>query len=179
MIDRHGPDDTGVGASSATTSPARRIFVVAMAVAVAAARPRARPGRSIVVVSMVLFAAGVVTTLWAYCHARSNVSRTEEVGVANLYLLAGPTPPPTGARGRCAAASARRSSSAVAGAIDRRRRPGRGPAQRAGLRDPRADVRHRGEWPVGGPPRSVRPAQRGTRQRPDDDRKIELEISHG
>ena len=44
-------------------------------------------------VSMVLFAAGVVTTLWAYTRALDR-SRVEEVGVANLYLLTGSTSPP-------------------------------------------------------------------------------------
>jgi hypothetical protein len=43
-------------------------------------------------VSMLLFAIGVVTTLWAYTKALDR-SRTEEVGVANLYLLTGPTAP--------------------------------------------------------------------------------------
>jgi len=43
-------------------------------------------------VSMVLFAIGMATTLWAYARALER-SRTEEVGVANLYLLTGPTAP--------------------------------------------------------------------------------------
>ena len=59
-----------------------------MAVAVAAAR-RARPGRwSIAVVSMVLFAVGAATFLWAYASALERI-RTDEIGVANLYLLTG------------------------------------------------------------------------------------------
>ena len=45
-------------------------------------------------VSMVLFAIGVVTTLWAYTRALDR-SRVEEVGVANLYLLTGDTAPKT------------------------------------------------------------------------------------
>jgi hypothetical protein len=68
------------------------VFVVALAVAV--------PLRShrfaqflIGGVSMSLFAIGVVTTLWAYTRALER-SRTEEVGVANLYLLTGHTAPP-------------------------------------------------------------------------------------
>lgn len=68
------------------------VFVVALAVAV--------PLRShrfaqflIGGVSMFLFAIGVITTLWAYTHALER-SRTEEVGVANLYLLTGATAPP-------------------------------------------------------------------------------------
>jgi hypothetical protein len=43
-------------------------------------------------VSMVLFAIGVATTLWAYARALDR-SRVEEVGVANLYLLTGQTAP--------------------------------------------------------------------------------------
>lgn len=43
-------------------------------------------------VSMVLFAIGIVSTLWAYTRALER-SRTEEVGVANLYLLTGATAP--------------------------------------------------------------------------------------
>ena len=43
-------------------------------------------------VSMVLFAIGVATTLWAYTRALDR-SRVEEVGVANLYLLTGNTAP--------------------------------------------------------------------------------------
>ena len=45
-------------------------------------------------VSMVLFALGVATTLWAYTRALDR-SRVEEVGVANLYLLTGDTAPKT------------------------------------------------------------------------------------
>ena len=43
-------------------------------------------------VSMVLFAVGMATTLWAYTCALDR-SRVEEVGVANLYLLTGETAP--------------------------------------------------------------------------------------
>lgn len=43
-------------------------------------------------VSMMLFAVGVATTLWAYTRALDR-SRVEEVGVANLYLLTGETAP--------------------------------------------------------------------------------------
>ncbi|MGZ4773569.1 MAG: hypothetical protein ACXV3B_12895 [Ilumatobacteraceae bacterium] len=67
------------------------VFLVALAVAI--------PLRShrfaqflIGGVSMVLFAIGVATTLWAYTRALDR-SRVEEVGVANLYLLTGPTAP--------------------------------------------------------------------------------------
>lgn len=44
------------------------------------------------VVSIVLFAVGVATSLWSYVSALER-SRTEEVGVANLYLLTGSTAP--------------------------------------------------------------------------------------
>ncbi len=44
------------------------------------------------VVSLVLFAIGIATSLWAYTSALER-SRVEEVGVANLYLLTGPTAP--------------------------------------------------------------------------------------
>lgn len=43
-------------------------------------------------VSMVLFAVGVVTALWAYVTAVER-SRHEEIGTANLFLLTGPTAP--------------------------------------------------------------------------------------
>jgi hypothetical protein len=43
-------------------------------------------------VSMALFAIGTATTLWSYARALER-SRVEEVGVANLYLLTGPTAP--------------------------------------------------------------------------------------
>ncbi len=67
------------------------LFVVAMAVAVPLRNHRA--GQAVAVVaSMALFAVGVATTLWAYTSALER-SRTEEVGVANLYLLSGPTAP--------------------------------------------------------------------------------------
>jgi hypothetical protein len=43
-------------------------------------------------VSMVLFAIGAVGCLWAYVSALER-SRTDEIGVANLYLLTGATAP--------------------------------------------------------------------------------------
>lgn len=52
-----------------------------------------RPAQILVgVVSMVLFAIGAVGGLWAYVSALER-SRTDEIGVANLYLLTGPTAP--------------------------------------------------------------------------------------
>ncbi|MEX0846259.1 MAG: hypothetical protein WD023_00635 [Ilumatobacteraceae bacterium] len=44
------------------------------------------------VVSMVLFVIGAVGCLWAYVSALER-SRVDEIGVANLYLLTGPTAP--------------------------------------------------------------------------------------
>ena len=46
----------------------------------------------VAVVSLVLFAIGIATSLWAYTTALER-SRSEEVGVANLYLLTGNTAP--------------------------------------------------------------------------------------
>lgn len=44
------------------------------------------------VTALSLFAIGVFTFLWAYFHA-VNRSRTEEIGVAQLYLMTGPPTP--------------------------------------------------------------------------------------
>ena len=67
------------------------LFVVAMAIAVPLRNQRA--GQALIVAaSMALFAAGVGTSLWAYAAALER-SRTDEVGVANLFLLSGPTAP--------------------------------------------------------------------------------------
>ncbi len=67
------------------------VFVVAVAVAVPL-----RDERPIQIafgaVSMVLFSIGAVGCLWAYVSALER-SRTDEIGVANLYLLTGPTAP--------------------------------------------------------------------------------------
>jgi hypothetical protein len=67
------------------------VFLLALAIAVPW---RAQRFAQYVIggVSMVLFAIGVATTLWAYTRALDR-SRVEEVGVANLYLLTGQTAP--------------------------------------------------------------------------------------
>ena len=67
------------------------VFLVALAIAVPW---RAQRFAQYLIggVSMVLFAIGVATTLWAYTRALER-SRVEEVGVANLYLLTGQTAP--------------------------------------------------------------------------------------
>ncbi len=44
------------------------------------------------IVSVVLFAVGVATFIWSYISALER-SRIDELGVANLYLLTGPTAP--------------------------------------------------------------------------------------
>lgn len=68
------------------------VFAAAIAVAVPLRTHRA--GQVLIaVVSVVLFAVGIAMSLWAYTTALER-SRTEEVGVANLYLLTGDTAPP-------------------------------------------------------------------------------------
>jgi hypothetical protein len=68
------------------------MFVVVVAIAVPLKSHR--PAQFLIGgVSMVLFAIGVVCTLWAYTRALDR-SRVENVGVANLFLLAGSTAPP-------------------------------------------------------------------------------------
>ncbi len=65
-----------------------------IAVAVAVPLKSHRPVQFLIGgVSMVLFAIGVVCTLWAYTRALDR-SRVENVGVANLFLLTGSTAPP-------------------------------------------------------------------------------------
>ena len=48
----------------------------------------------VIVVSVALFAAGVAASLWAYARALE-LSRVRNIGVANLFLLTGPTAPKT------------------------------------------------------------------------------------
>jgi hypothetical protein len=67
------------------------LFVAALAVGVPC-RGQRWAQVLVAVVSLVLFAVGIATSLWAYTSALER-SRTEEVGVANLYLLTGPTAP--------------------------------------------------------------------------------------
>ncbi len=69
------------------------LFVVALGVAVPFRTHRSAQVL-IAVVSLVLFAIGIATSLWAYTSALER-SRAEEVGVANLYLLTGATAPPS------------------------------------------------------------------------------------
>lgn len=65
------------------------VFVVTLAIGTAWREDR--PAQVlVVVVSMLLFAIGAAACLWAYTTALER-SRTEEVGVANLYLLTGST----------------------------------------------------------------------------------------
>jgi len=68
-------------------------FLVAIAIGVPLRDER--PAQVLVgVVSMVLFATGAAAALWAYVAALDR-SRTDEIGVANLYLLTGRTAPTT------------------------------------------------------------------------------------
>lgn len=67
------------------------LFLVALGIAIPF-RAESFAQVLIAVVSIVLFAIGIATSLWAYTTALER-SRTQEVGVANLYLLTGPTAP--------------------------------------------------------------------------------------
>lgn len=67
-------------------------FLLALAIAIPFRADR--PAQVLIaVVSLVLFAMGIATSLWAYTNALER-SRVDEVGVANLFLLTGPTAPP-------------------------------------------------------------------------------------
>jgi hypothetical protein len=67
------------------------VFAAALAVAVPLRSHRS--GQFLIgIVSVVLFAIGIVGSLWAYATALER-SRIDEVGVANLYLLTGNTAP--------------------------------------------------------------------------------------
>jgi hypothetical protein len=84
-----GPVPTGFVRANTIGTAA---FVVALAVALPLRDER--PIQIVyAVVSMVLFSIGAVGCLWAYVSALER-SRTDEIGVANLYLLTGPTAPP-------------------------------------------------------------------------------------
>lgn len=65
------------------------LFIVVLAIAVPL-REHRWAQVLIGVVSVALFAVGVTASLWAYAAALER-SRTQEVGVANLYLLSGAT----------------------------------------------------------------------------------------
>ncbi len=67
------------------------LFLAVLAVAIPL-RDRRPAQFTIGGVSMVLFAIGVAAALWGYTSALER-SRTDEVGVANLFLLTGPTAP--------------------------------------------------------------------------------------
>lgn len=69
--------------------------IFALAVVVALVRPDWYGAQvAVAVVSLVLFAVGVGASIWAYAVALDR-SRTDEIGVANLYLLTGSTAPPS------------------------------------------------------------------------------------
>jgi hypothetical protein len=68
------------------------MFIVTVVIAIPTRHHRS--GQVLIaVVSLVLFAIGIATSIWAYAAALDR-SRVEEVGVANLYLLTGNTAPP-------------------------------------------------------------------------------------
>lgn len=67
------------------------VFVVAVAITIPL-RDERPVQIAFGVVSMVLFAVGAAGCLWAYVGALDR-SRTDEIGVANLFLLTGPTAP--------------------------------------------------------------------------------------
>jgi hypothetical protein len=67
------------------------VFTAAVAVA-APLRAERWVQVMVAVVSIALFAVGVVLSLWAYASALER-SRIDEIGVANLYLLTGRTAP--------------------------------------------------------------------------------------
>jgi hypothetical protein len=74
-----------------TNLVATSIFVLLMVVAVPL-RDRTSVQIAVAIVSMVLFAIGTAACLWAYISALDR-SRVDELGVANLFLLTGPTAP--------------------------------------------------------------------------------------
>lgn len=91
-------------------------MVFSVAVGIAAPLRDERGAQVMVaVVSIVLFAAGVVLSLWAYASALER-SRIDEIGVANLYLLTGRTAP-SGVRRRLTVALVVQVVVALAGAI--------------------------------------------------------------
>jgi hypothetical protein len=87
MSDRPGPASALVRADVVGTA------LFALAVAVGIPLDDERPVQvTFAVISMALFAIGAAGCLWAYVSALER-SRTDEIGVANLYLLTGPTAP--------------------------------------------------------------------------------------
>lgn len=89
MIEPTSPSTTLVRADVIGTA----LFVVAVAIGIP--WHDQRPVQIVfAVVSMALFAVGAAGCLWAYVSALER-SRTDEIGVANLYMLTGPTAPPT------------------------------------------------------------------------------------
>lgn len=98
MSDAADPDDAqplGAAVRSSRAVSGNTVGTAAFLVVVAIGLPlRDERGAQIAVgvVSMVLFAAGAVTSLWAYVSALER-SRVHEIGVANLYLLTGRTAP--------------------------------------------------------------------------------------
>ena len=92
------------------------------------------------ITALSLFAVGVVCFLWAYLHAVQR-SRTDEISVIGLYLLAGQSTPPQVKRTMLGAAG-RPGRHRDRHHVRPARRSGRQTRVVAGGRIPRADVRH-------------------------------------
>lgn len=88
------------------------VIVVALGIALRNERPMQV---AVGALSMLLFTVGAVTGLWAYIAALER-SRADEIGVANLYLLTGPTASTRIKRTMCACLAAQ-VVVALAGAI--------------------------------------------------------------
>ncbi len=85
-------DATAAGASLVRADVVGTVVFVAV-LAIGVPLRDERPAQILVgAVSMMLFAIGAVGCLWAYVSALER-SRTDEIGVANLYLLTGRTAP--------------------------------------------------------------------------------------
>lgn len=97
-----------------TDAAATALFTAAIAIGVAFRDDRWAQVM-VAVVSIVLFAVGVVLSLWAYASALER-SRIDEIGVANLYLLTGSTAP-SAVRRPLTTALVIQVSVAVAGAV--------------------------------------------------------------
>ena len=85
------PSNTSGRSIVLTDAVGTALFTVAIAIGVAFGDERWAQVM-VAVVSIVLFAVGVVLSLWAYASALER-SRIDEIGVTNLYLLTGSTAP--------------------------------------------------------------------------------------
>jgi hypothetical protein len=93
-VSEHGRTDAAAGGTQIVRYDVIGTFVFVAAAAVGAVLKGERAGQWVIaVVSLALFAIGVVTSLAAYVRAVDR-SRVHEIGVANLFLLSGSTAPP-------------------------------------------------------------------------------------